>query len=89
MDKRRFNAYLRRLRAVRKASQAYIDAEIEHLRFRDKGSKGDLPKRVEAKLRKFMDQHLTLIAITNLKVVDQGKPHVKGDHYPGDGCLKR
>jgi len=88
MDKRRFNAYRRRLIAVNKARQAYLEAEMEHLRFRESGSTGKLPKRIEAKLRKFIGEHLSLIEITNLKVINARLPHTPGDHYEGDGCVR-
>ena len=87
MDKRRFNAYRRRLIAVKKARRAYVEAEIEHIRFRENGSTGELPKRMEAQLRRFIDEHLTLIELTVLKFVNEQSPRVEGDHYDGDGCL--
>jgi len=88
MDKRRFNAYRRRLVAVKEARQAYIDAEIEHLRFRLNDSEGKLPKKLEEQLRDFVYEGLLKIEIKNLTTVNKLLPHVKGDHYDGDGCLK-
>jgi hypothetical protein len=88
LDKRRFEAYRRRLVAAKKARRAYVDAEIEHLRFRALGSKGALPKKLEAKLRTFMEQHLLLCESTNLKVMNERLPHDENDHYEGDGCIQ-
>lgn len=88
MDKRTFEAYRRRLLVLKEARRTYVEAEIEHLRFRANGSKGKLPKALEAKLRKFMDLHIMLIESTNLKVVNERLPLVEGDHYEGDGCVR-
>jgi hypothetical protein len=87
MDKRRFNAYRRRIIALKEARQAYIEAEIEHLRFRENGSDGKLPKHLEARLRQFIYASMQQIEIANLRVMNKRMPHVEGDHYDGDGCL--
>jgi hypothetical protein len=87
MDKRRFNAYRRRILALKEARQAYIEAEIEHLRFRENGGEGKLPKHLEARLRQFIYSHIVQIEIANLGVMNKRLPHVEGDHYDGDGCV--
>jgi len=71
MDKRRFEAYRRRLVAVKEARQVYIDAEIEHLKFRLYGSKGKFSKRIEKQLRNFIYERIQKIEIGNLKTVDR------------------
>jgi hypothetical protein len=87
MDKRRFNAYRRRLIALKKARQAYIDAEVEHLRFRKFGSDGKFPGRTEQSFRDAIYRACLKVEIANLKAVNATLPHVDGDHYDGDGCV--
>jgi len=87
MDKRWFNAYRRRLTALVKARKAYIEAEIEHLRFRRYGSNGDFPGRSEKSFRDATSRALFKVEMANLKAVNKDLPHVKGDHYDGDGCV--
>jgi hypothetical protein len=87
MDKRRFNAYRRRVIALKKARQAYIDAEVEHLRFRVYGSNGEFPGRSEKGFRDAIYRACLKIEIANLKSVNKKLPHVEGDHYDGDGCV--
>lgn len=88
MDKRKFEAHRRRIIALRKARETYIDAEIEHLRFRELGSTGKLPKKVETKLREYVQRMIQQIEIENLTVMNRRLPHMKGDHYEGDGCVR-
>lgn len=87
MDKRRFNAYRRRLTTLVKARQAYIDAEVEHLRFRVHGSKGTFAGREEKSLRDAIYRACMKVEMANLKDANKKLPRVKGDHYEGDGCV--
>jgi len=87
MDKRWFNAYRRRLTALVKARKAYIDAEVEHLRFRVHGSKGRFTGRSEKSLRDALNRACMKVELANLKDANKNLPHVKGDHYDGDGCV--
>lgn len=87
MDKRWVNAYRRRLVALKKARQAYIDAEVEHLRFRVHGSKGKFPGRSEKSFRDVIYRACMKVESVNLRTANKDLPHVEGDHYEGDGCL--
>jgi len=71
MDKRRFNAYRRRLVALKEARQAYIDAEVEHLRFRVYGSEGKFPGRSEKSFRDAIYRACLRVEIANLKAVNK------------------
>ncbi len=71
MDKRRFNAYKRRLVALTAAREAYIEAEIEHLRFRKYGTTGSFPGRSEKSFRDATYRALLKLEIANLKAVNK------------------
>jgi hypothetical protein len=90
LDKRHFDAYKRRLIALREARSAYIEAEIEHLTFRDKarGVKRAMSKKAQTKLRNSINSRCLLIEIDNLALMNQRLPGGIGDHHKGDGCVK-